>query len=172
MIMQPEPVIAPVLPLKRDIRYGRPEAVAAAVEEAAHRACIHDEIMAMPGGYQAQVKERGLNLSAGQRQRLALARVFLHDPPIVILLKERRHSTTSMNNVQNAIELARGDRTVILVAHRLSTMIDADRIYVLDGGAIVETGTYDELYQKGGIFADLVHCTEAATPESHAQVSA
>jgi ATP-binding cassette subfamily B protein len=147
--------------IEENIRYARPEASADAVADAARRACIHDEIMAMPDGYRAQIKERGANLSAGQRQRLALARVFLQDPPILIL-DEGTSALDTINerNVQRAIDLARADRTVILVAHRLSTMIDADCIYVFHGGLIAETGTYAELYQKGGIFTELVHCTQ------------
>jgi ATP-binding cassette subfamily B protein len=147
--------------IEENIRYGQPNAVPEAVEEAARRACIHEEILAMPGAYHAEVRERGVNLSAGQRQRLALARVFLQDPPILIL-DEGTSALDTINerNVQRAIDLARADRTVILVAHRLSTMMDADRIYVFHGGLIVETGTYDELYHQGGIFTELVHCTE------------
>ncbi len=147
--------------IEENIRYGRPAADLPAIEDAARRACLHDEIVAMPGGYHAQIKERGANLSAGQRQRLALARVFLQDPPILIL-DEGTSALDTINerNVQRAIDLTRADRTVILVAHRLSTMLDADRIYVFHDGEVVEIGTYQELYQKGGFFAELVHCTE------------
>jgi ATP-binding cassette subfamily B protein len=147
--------------IEENIRYSRPHASDAAIEEAARRACIHDEIVAMPGAYQAQVRERGANLSAGQRQRLALARVFLKDPPILIL-DEGTSALDTINerNVQRAIDLARVDRTIILVAHRISTMMDADRIYVFQGGAIVEMGTYQELYQRGGMFTELVNCTQ------------
>jgi ATP-binding cassette subfamily B protein len=149
--------------IEENIRYGRSDVDTRAIEEAARRACIHDEILTMPGTYQARVKERGANLSAGQRQRLALARVFLQDPPILIL-DEGTSALDNINerNVQRAIDRARQDRTVIIVAHRLSTMMDADRIYVFRGGVIVETGTYEELYQKGGIFSELVQCTEVS----------
>ena len=104
-------------------------------------ACIHDEIAAMPGGYDARVAERGQNLSGGQRQRLALARVFLKNPPILIL----DEGTSALDNiserqVQQAINAARADRTVILVAHRLTTLLDTDRIFVIDDGRVVETG--------------------------------
>jgi ATP-binding cassette subfamily B protein len=131
------------------------------VRRAAQRACIHEEIMRMPEGYAAEVAERGQNLSGGQRQRLALARVFLKDPPVLIL----DEATSALDNiierrVQKAIEEARADRTVILVAHRLSTLTDADRILVFDQGRIAETGSYDELVKRGGHFSEMVFSAE------------
>jgi ATP-binding cassette subfamily B protein len=121
--------------------------------------------MMMPGGYQARVAERGQNLSGGQRQRIALARVFLKNPPILIL----DEGTSALDNkserlVQKAINAARADRTVILVAHRLTTLRDADRILVFDDGRIVETGTYSELVQRDGVFAELVRSAEGQAP--------
>ena len=115
----------------------------------------------MPGGYGAPVAERGQNLSGGQKQRIALARVFLKNPPILIL----DEGTSALDNiserlVQRAITAARADRTVILVAHRLSTLREADRILVFDDGKIVETGTYTELVRQGGVFAELVRSAE------------
>ncbi len=112
----------------------------------------------MPGGYDAVVSERGQNLSGGQRQRLALARIFLKNPPVLIL----DEGTSALDNiserqVQRAIQAARADRTVILVAHRLSTLRDAGRIFVFDEGQVVESGTYDDLVHRGGAFAELVH---------------
>jgi ATP-binding cassette subfamily B protein len=126
------------------------------IREAARRACVHDEIDSMPHGYQTRVTERGLNLSGGQRQRIALARVFLKNPPILIL----DEGTSALDNiseraVQRAIEAARADRTVILVAHRLTTLRGADRIVVFDHGRIVETGAYHELLRADGAFAEL-----------------
>jgi ATP-binding cassette, subfamily B, bacterial len=119
----------------------------------------------MPRGYKARVAERGQNLSGGQRQRISLARVFLKNPPILIL----DEGTSALDNtserlVQKAIDAARADRTVILVAHRLTTLRDADRILVFDDGRIVETGTYAELVQRGGVFAELVHSAEGCDP--------
>jgi ATP-binding cassette subfamily B protein len=117
----------------------------------------------MPGGYLASVAERGRNLSGGQRQRLALARIFLKNPPILILDEGTSAlDTISERNVQRAINAARADRTVILVAHRLSTLRDADRIIAFDGGRVVETGTYTELLHNGGVFAELAHNDGAA----------
>ncbi len=154
--------------IAENIRYGAPSATDQAVREVAEKACIHDDIMQMPGGYEASVKERGRNLSVGQHQRLALARVFLKNPPIMIL----DEGTSALDNisekhVQRAIELARKDRTVILVAHRLSTLLDADRIYVFQGGKIAEMGTYSELCTKGGAFTELVTSAGIAAPIHH-----
>jgi ATP-binding cassette subfamily B protein len=126
-----------------NIAYGVKGATAEDVRRAAEMACIHDEILAMPSGYDAPVSERGQNLSGSQRQRLALARLFLRNPPILIL----DEGTSALDNiserkVQTALAAAWEDRTVILVAHRLTTLLDADRNLVFDNGKIVETGTY------------------------------
>jgi ATP-binding cassette subfamily B protein len=147
-----------------NITYGAPDASLQEVVAAARQAHLHDEILAMPGGYAAAVAERGQNLSGGQRQRLALARVFLKSPPVLILDEATSAlDTISERHVQRAIDLARRDRTVILVAHRLTTLLDADRILVFKGGQIVESGTYNELCQQGGIFGDLVMSAEVGT---------
>lgn len=144
-----------------NIAYGAAGATREAVEDAARRANILDEIRLMPGGFDAAVQERGLNLSGGQRQRLALARVFLKDPPVLVLDEGTSAlDSISERRVQQAIDLARKDRTVILVAHRLTTLRDADRILVFQAGKIVETGTYTELYRAGGVFTELVNCAE------------
>jgi ATP-binding cassette subfamily B protein len=147
--------------IEENIAYGMDKGWPDGVRRAAEMACLHDEIMAMPGGYGAKVAERGQNLSGGQKQRLALARVFLKDPPILIL----DEATSALDNiseriVQRAIAAAEEGRTVILVAHRLSTLLDADRIYVFDGGRIVEDGTYSGLVRRGGVFAELLRCAE------------
>ena len=117
--------------------------------------------MAMPGGYAAKVAEKGQNLSGGQRQRIALARIFLKNPPILILDEGTSAlDTISERNVQRAISAAREDRTVVLVAHRLSTLLDADRILVFDNSRIVEAGSYGELLQRGGTFTELARHAE------------
>ena len=130
-------------------------------------ACIHDEIMAMPGGYRAAAvadAARRWNLSGGQRQRLARARLFVKNPPVLILDEATSAlDTISERCVQRAIAETRRDRTVILVAHRLSTLLDADRILVFDHGRIVESGTYSQLVQAGGVFAELLMCAETAS---------
>ncbi len=147
--------------IRENIAYEAPQATAEQVESAARRAYLHDEIMAMPKGYDTVVAERGHNLSGGQRQRLALARVFLKNPPILIL----DEGTSALDNiserhVQHALTDARADRTTIMIAHRLTTLKDANRILVFDGGRIAEVGTYGELVEKGGLFAELVRSAQ------------
>jgi ATP-binding cassette subfamily B protein len=154
-----------------NIAYGCEGATEEDIRRAAMRACLHDEIEAMPHGYQTRVTERGTNLSGGQRQRIALARVFLKNPPILIL----DEGTSALDNisertVQRAIEAARADRTVILVAHRLTTLREADRIVVFDQGRIAEAGTYQELLRANGLFADLArHAEETEKPAKEAR---
>lgn len=143
--------------IAENIAYGIEGASMRAVREAAKRAAVHRDIMAMPGGYQARVLERGQNLSGGQKQRIALARVFLKDPPILVL----DESTSALDNVcerrvQRALAEARADRTIILVAHRLSTLVNTDRIFVFEDGRVAEAGTFEELVLGGGVFAELV----------------
>ena len=151
--------------IAENIAYGQSKATRSEIENAARLACLHDEIVAMHGGYDALVSERGQNLSGGQRQRIALARVFLKNPPILIL----DEGTSALDNinerlVQQAITAARVDRTVILVAHRLTTLRDADRILVFNDGQIVESGHYHELASRGGVFTDLVRSATEGLP--------
>ena len=152
--------------IEENIAYGVEKATPDAIRRAAQLACIHDEILAMPDGYQTKVAERGQNLSGGQRQRLALARLFLKNPPIWILDEATSAlDTISERCVQRAIAASRADRTVILVAHRLSTLLDADRILVFDEGRIVESGSYAELVLGGGVFTELLrHAQESPSP--------
>jgi ATP-binding cassette subfamily B protein len=147
--------------IAENIAYERQDATPEQIRRAAEMACLHDEIIAMPDGYEARVSERGKNLSGGQQQRLALARVFLKDPPLLIL----DEATSALDNIserkiQQALDNGRRDRTILLVAHRLSTLLYADRILVFDGGKIVETGTYDELVEHGGVFTELVRSAQ------------
>jgi len=151
--------------IEENITYGSTKHLPEDVVRAARMAYIHDEIMAMPDGYKTLVAERGANLSGGQKQRIALARVFLQNPPILVLDEATSAlDTISERQVQLAFGTARRDRTVIMVAHRLSTFADADRIFVFDDGRLVETGPYQELLTRSGLFAELVRCAEM-TPD-------
>ena len=139
-----------------NIRYGRPDATEAEVIDAARRAEIYDDIMAMPDGFHTYVGERGVMLSGGQKQRVSIARIFLKNPPILIL----DEATSALDSVTEARiqsafdELAKG-RTTLIIAHRLSTIRSANRIIVVDENHILEEGTHDELLARGGEYAQL-----------------
>lgn len=139
-----------------NIRYGRPSATFEEVVEAAKKAEIYDDIMEMPDQFETYVGERGTQLSGGQKQRLSIARIFLKDPKILILDEATSAlDTVTERRIQASFdELAKG-RTTIIIAHRLSTVRDADRIVVIEGGKIMETGTHEELLSAGGRYANL-----------------
>ena len=144
--------------IRENIRYGRPGATDEEVAEAARRAEIYDDIMAMPNGFDTYVGERGALLSGGQKQRVAIARIFLKDPPILIL-DEATSALDSVteSKIQHAFdELSRG-RTTLIIAHRLSTIRAAHRILVIRDGVIAEQGTHEELLALGGDYANLYH---------------
>ena len=142
--------------IRENIRYGRPDATDAEVEQAARQAEIYDDICAMPDGFDTYVGERGALLSGGQKQRVAIARVFLKAPPILIL----DEATSALDSVteariQGAFDrLARG-RTTLIIAHRLSTIRSADRILVIQDGVVTEQGSHQELLAKNGVYATL-----------------
>jgi len=139
-----------------NIRYGRPAASMAEVEEAARAAYIHDRIMQFPDGYDTIVGERGYRLSGGEKQRLAIARVLLHDPRILILDEATSAlDTASEREVQKALDALMGSRTTIAIAHRLSTIVNADVINVIDAGRVVESGTHHSLLGEDGVYASL-----------------
>jgi ATP-binding cassette, subfamily B, heavy metal transporter len=142
--------------IEYNIRYGKPDATQAEVREAARLAQIHDFIMTLPQGYDALVGERGLKLSGGEKQRVAIARTILKSPPI-LMLDEATSALDSHTEkeIQDALERVARERTSLVIAHRLSTVVHADNIIVLDQGEIVEQGTHPELLVKGGLYASL-----------------
>ncbi|MEM7721214.1 MAG: ABC transporter ATP-binding protein/permease [Pseudomonadota bacterium] len=141
-----------------NIAYGRPDAPEAEVEAAAKAAKIHDFIMALPEGYQTTVGERGLKLSGGEKQRVGIARTLLKDPPI-LLLDEATSAldTETERDIQGELKMMGQGRSVITIAHRLSTVVDADQILVLEAGQIVERGTHDSLLEANGRYASMWH---------------
>ncbi|MGA8688910.1 MAG: ABC transporter ATP-binding protein/permease [Methyloceanibacter sp.] len=142
--------------IEYNIRYGRPEASEREVREAARLAQIHDFIMALPQGYDSLVGERGLKLSGGEKQRVAIARTILKAPPI-LMLDEATSALDSHTekDIQDALERVARERTSLVIAHRLSTVVHADNIIVLDHGEIVEQGTHLELLSRGRLYASL-----------------
>ncbi len=142
--------------IKDNILYGRPEASDEEIIEAAKRANIHEYILSLPDGYETVIGERGVKLSGGQKQRLSIARVFLKNPPILILdeATSALDNTTEILIQQSLDELCKG-RTTIVVAHRLSTVKNADEIAVIENGSITEQGTHEYLMERGGVYANL-----------------
>jgi ATP-binding cassette subfamily B protein len=153
--------------IAENIAYGNGQPTPQAIQEAALLANFHEEILDMHGGYQATVAERGENLSGGQRQRLALARILLKQAPILIL----DEATSALDNiserhVQRSLGITHTERTTILVAHRLTTLKDCDRIYVFKDGTITQTGSYEQLLNQPGIFCELVKSAENGLTQS------
>ena len=143
--------------VKENIAFGKADASEEEIVEAAKRANIHDYIVSLPEGYDTWVGERGVQLSGGQRQRISIARAFLKNPPILIL----DEATSALDNItETQIQLALNElsegRTVVAVAHRLSTIRSADQIVVIERGKIVEKGTHEELVQAGGRYAEML----------------
>jgi ATP-binding cassette subfamily B protein len=140
--------------VRYNIRYGRPGASDSEVEDAARLAQVHAFVMSLPKGYEAMVGERGLKLSGGEKQRVAIARTILKSPPILIL-DEATSALDSMTerDIQSALARVSRNRTTLVIAHRLTTVVDADEIIVLDQGTIAERGTHAELLEQRGLYA-------------------
>ena len=150
-----------------NIRYGKPDATEAQVIEAAKKAEIYEDILAMPAGFQTYVGERGTLLSGGQKQRIAIARIFLKNPPILIL----DEATSALDSVteakiQRAFDKLSQGRTTLIIAHRLSTIRNATRIVSIADGVITEEGTHRELLEKGGLYAALYKTQNALALEA------
>jgi ATP-binding cassette, subfamily B, bacterial len=143
--------------LLENLRYARPDATRDQVQAACRAAHIHDVIAALPNGYDTVVGERGYQLSGGEKQRVAIARLLLKDPAVVILDEATSHLDNEIEaQLQLAFDDALRNRTALVIAHRLSTVRDADRVVVLDRGRIVEEGTHTDLLERNGAYAALV----------------
>jgi len=143
--------------VRENLRFAQPDATDEEIEEAARAARIHGLIASLPEGYDTVVGERGYRFSGGEKQRIAIARTILRNPPVLVLDEATSALDTQTERaVQEALDRLAEGRTTIAIAHRLSTVRDADQIVVLDAGRIVEQGTHDELLEFGGRYAALV----------------
>jgi ATP-binding cassette, subfamily B, bacterial len=143
--------------IRDNLRFTRPEATDGEIEQAARAAQIHDLIASLPDGYDTEVGERGYRFSGGEKQRIAIARTMLRNPPVLVLDEATSAlDTETERQVQLALDRLSEGRTTIAIAHRLSTIRDADQIGVLDHGRLVERGTHEELVERGGRYAELV----------------
>ena len=142
--------------IRYNIAYGRPGASQEEIEAAARAAQVHDFVLRLPDGYDTRVGERGLKLSGGEKQRVAIARTILKNPPILILDEATSAlDTRTEQEIAQALRVAATNRTTLTIAHRLSTVVDADEIVVLDEGTVVERGTHAELLAKDGLYAQM-----------------
>ena len=157
--------------VRENLRFAKPAATDEEIEEAARAAQIHELIATLPDGYDSVVGERGYRFSGGEKQRIAIARTILRNPPVLVLDEATSSLDTQTERlVQEALERLSEGRTTIAIAHRLSTVRDADQIVVLDRGRVVEIGTYGELFARGGRFAALAARDDGGAPTSEVTV--
>jgi ATP-binding cassette subfamily B protein len=148
-----------------NLRYARPGATDEDIVRACRAARIHDRIVTLPEGYETVVGERGYRFSGGEKQRLAIARAILKDPAILILDEATSHLDTETEAlVQEALEAVMRGRTSFVIAHRLSTVRQADQIVVLEGGRVVQRGRHADLLRAGGLYADLYDIGSGVAP--------
>jgi ATP-binding cassette subfamily B protein len=142
--------------IRANLLYARPDATQEELEDACRTANIHDFIAGLPDGYETVVGERGYRLSGGEKQRVAIARVVLKDPRVLILDEATSHlDSESEHLIQRALERVMVGRTSLVIAHRLSTILSADQILVIDEGRLVERGRHEALLAEGGLYRDL-----------------
>jgi ATP-binding cassette subfamily C protein CydCD len=154
--------------VRENIRIGRSDATAEELIEAARQANAHEFIARLPDGYETMIGERGVQLSGGQRQRLAIARAILKDAPMLILDEATSHLDSENERlVHQALKRLMSGRTTLMIAHRLSTVREADNLVVLDEGTVVEQGTHETLVKKGGVYARLVAINEGEAPNQN-----